>query len=89
MSHQEPPQRAYLCDFNKLCDKIHPADVLLVEGRSRVSRIIRHVTQSPWSHAALYIGRLQDIQEHSVQELIKTHYDGPSDKQLLVEASWD
>lgn len=47
LSQQTPPHRAYLCDFNQLCDKIRPADVLLVEGRSRVSRIIRHVTQSP------------------------------------------
>ncbi|OJW12719.1 MAG: hypothetical protein BGO44_18425 [Legionella sp. 39-23] len=86
LSRQAPPQRAYLCDFNKLCDKIRPVDVLLVEGRSRISRMIRHVTQSPWSHAALYIGRLQDIQEHSLQKLIKTHYDGPPDKQLLVES---
>ncbi|MFT4059099.1 MAG: YiiX/YebB-like N1pC/P60 family cysteine hydrolase [Legionella sp.] len=83
---QEPPQRAYLCDFNKLCSRIRPADVLLVEGRSRVSRMIRHVTQSPWSHAALYIGRLQDVQEPSLHTLIKEHYNGPCDRQLLVES---
>ncbi|HAU0838393.1 TPA: hypothetical protein JBH66_03160 [Legionella pneumophila] len=83
---QGPPQRAYLCDFNKLCNKIRPADVLLVEGRSRISRMIRHVTQSPWSHAALYIGCLHDIKEPSLQELIKEHYNGLPHKQLLVES---
>lgn len=36
--------------------------------------------------AALYIGRLQDIKELFLQELIKTHYDGSPDKQLLVES---
>ncbi|PJD94132.1 MAG: hypothetical protein CK424_00840 [Legionella sp.] len=60
---EEPPERGYLCDFNRLCHKIRPADVILVEGRSRASRIIKRVTQSSWSHAALYIGCLQDIQD--------------------------
>ncbi len=36
LSHQEPPQRACLCSFNKLCDKIRSADVLVMEGRNRV-----------------------------------------------------
>ncbi len=35
---------------------LRPADVLLVEGNSRVSAAIKYLTQSPWSHAALYVG---------------------------------
>ena len=35
---------------------IQKADVLLVEGDMRISAIIRYLTQSSWSHAALYIG---------------------------------
>jgi hypothetical protein len=35
---------------------IRPGDVLLVEGNTRIARVIRYVTQSNWSHAALYIG---------------------------------
>ena len=31
-------------------------DVLLVEGSSRASSAIKFLTQSTWSHAALYIG---------------------------------
>lgn len=31
-------------------------DVLLVEGRTRVSSTIKYLTQSTWSHAALYVG---------------------------------
>ncbi|MGZ8256780.1 MAG: YiiX/YebB-like N1pC/P60 family cysteine hydrolase, partial [Gallionella sp.] len=31
-------------------------DVLLVEGGSRVSTAIKFLTQSTWSHAALYVG---------------------------------
>ena len=35
---------------------LRPADVLLVEGNQRVSRVISYLTISPWSHAALYLG---------------------------------
>jgi len=83
---QEPPRRAYLCDFDKICHKIRPADVLVFDGRSRASKIIKHVTQSPWSHAALYLGRLQDIKDEKMRERIKQYYDGKPDQQLLIES---
>ncbi|WP_355660421.1 YiiX/YebB-like N1pC/P60 family cysteine hydrolase [Halomonas salifodinae] len=35
---------------------LRPGDVLLVEGSSRLSAVIKYLTQSSWSHAALYIG---------------------------------
>jgi hypothetical protein len=35
---------------------IQPGDVLLVEGNNRISGIIKYLTQSTWSHAALYVG---------------------------------
>jgi len=35
---------------------LEPGDVLLVEGETRVSVAIKYLTQSTWSHAALYIG---------------------------------
>ena len=35
---------------------LKPGDVLLVEGNSRVSTAIKYLTQSTWSHAALYVG---------------------------------
>jgi hypothetical protein len=35
---------------------LRPADVLLVEGSSRISTAIKYLTQSTWSHAALYVG---------------------------------
>jgi hypothetical protein len=33
-----------------------PGDILLVEGNSRLSAVIKYLTQSTWSHAALYVG---------------------------------
>ena len=36
---------------------IQPGDVLLVEGgRTKVASAIKYLTQSTWSHAALYVG---------------------------------
>jgi hypothetical protein len=35
---------------------IRKGDVLLVAGDNRISAIIRYLTQSAWSHAALYVG---------------------------------
>jgi hypothetical protein len=39
-----------------LASALRPADVLLVEGNTRVSSGIKYLTQSTWSHAALYVG---------------------------------
>lgn len=35
---------------------LRKGDVLLVEGSSRIGTAIKHLTQSTWTHAALYIG---------------------------------
>jgi hypothetical protein len=35
---------------------LQPGDVILIEGNTRLSAIIKFLTQSTWSHAALYIG---------------------------------
>jgi hypothetical protein len=40
---------------------LKPGDVLLVEGDSRISRAIKYLTQSTWSHAALYVGPITGV----------------------------
>jgi hypothetical protein len=35
---------------------LRPGDIVLIEGNSRLSAIIKFLTQSTWSHAALYVG---------------------------------
>ncbi|TCU70429.1 permuted papain-like amidase YaeF/Yiix C92 family enzyme [Bradyrhizobium sp. R2.2-H] len=42
---------------------IEPGDVLLVEGNNRISGIIKYLTQSTWSHAALYVGPVAGAEE--------------------------
>jgi hypothetical protein len=39
-----------------LAAALRPADVLLVDGSSRIATAIKYLTQSTWSHSALYVG---------------------------------
>lgn len=43
-------------DQSAMQSVLQPGDVILVEGNSRVSGIIKYLTQSTWSHSALYVG---------------------------------
>ena len=40
----------------QLAATLRPGDVLLVEGNTRLSVAIKYLTQSTWSHAALFVG---------------------------------
>ena len=42
--------------YESLAATLRPGDVLLVEGNTRISVAIKYLTQSTWSHAALFIG---------------------------------
>lgn len=85
LTHEHPHEGLPQCDFERLRYELRPGDVLLVEGRSRVSEIIQSITRSSWSHAALYIGRLHDIEDTEIRSNIADHLDCPHDAQLLIE----
>lgn len=57
-----------------LREYLQPGDVLLVEGNQRFSVAVKYLTQSTWSHAAMYVG---DISE-ALNSKYKTH--------MLIEA---
>jgi hypothetical protein len=46
----------FSADIKTLREVLQPCDIILIEGNSRLSAIIKYLTQSTWSHAALYIG---------------------------------
>lgn len=83
---ETPPRRGYLSDFNRVCIELQRSDVLLIEGRSRAALIIKHVTQSPWSHAALYIGRINDVTDPTFRRILEHHSSYPPETQLLIES---
>lgn len=41
---------------NRVATALRKGDVLLVEGNTRFSTAIKYLSQSTWSHAALYVG---------------------------------
>jgi len=86
LNHKRPRSQFPLSDYNTLRREIKQCDVLLIEGRSRVSDVIKMVTQSPWSHAALYLGRLHDIEDPELRQLVRNHYAGDAADQLLIES---
>ncbi len=74
-----------LCDFERIRYELRPGDVLLTEGRNHVSDIIKYTTQSAWSHSALYVGRLHEIEDPQARDLALEHFDGSPDTQLIIE----
>jgi hypothetical protein len=50
---------------------LRPCDVLLIEGSpTKISSSIRYLTQSSWSHAALYVGLSGGLGERSGEPLV-------------------
>ena len=77
---------APMCDFDRIKYELRPCDILLIEGRNRVSEVIKMVTQSPWSHAAIYIGRLHDIENPILRRHVEENYFGDPSCQLVIES---
>jgi len=75
-----------LTNYERLCDEVRPGDVLLIEGRSRASNIIKKITQSSWTHSALYIGNYYQLNAAGIApDALKTHARTPHTN-LVIEA---
>ena len=69
----ERPSRSYepfsVTDSETLRRSMQPGDVLLVEGNLRISVAIKYLTQSTWSHAAMYVGDALGQKDDNGEEL--------------------
>lgn len=74
-----------LNDFGRLLEHVRPADVVLVEGRTRMSGVIQSVTLSSWTHAALYLGRLDELVDREVARCLANENGWSDNQQLLIE----
>jgi hypothetical protein len=78
-------QRRVPNDLDRLTRTLRPGDVVLVEGDARISQLIMYMTQSSWSHAAMYLGdsliRWGGPEAERALELF-----GPEAAQLLIES---
>lgn len=74
--------------LENLKQHLRTGDVVLVEGDQRVSQVIRYLTQSSWSHTALYVGdELRRFNPSLAQEL--TEQLGENARHILIEADND
>ncbi|WP_441000379.1 YiiX/YebB-like N1pC/P60 family cysteine hydrolase [Fodinibius sp. SL11] len=55
----EEQESVATCSREALEKTLQPGDVLLIEGSSRISMAIKYITQSTWSHAAIFIGKVE------------------------------
>jgi hypothetical protein len=62
-------------DEHVLARTLRPGDVLLVEGNRRISCTIKYLTQSTWSHAALYVGDIVPGEGSEKRVLIEVDVD--------------
>lgn len=86
LNRERPPLSSPMCDFERIRHELRPCDVLLVEGRTRISDVIRVITQSTWTHATLYIGRLHDIEDAKFRAHAASHFSGDPEIQLIAES---
>lgn len=73
-------------NFDHMLRDLRPSDVILFEGRTRVGEVIKIITLSPWTHAALYIGRINEISDPKTLTVIKKHYSGDPTEPLVIES---
>ena len=76
-------------DLECMKSSIKAGDVLLIEGRSRVGYIIKVISRSSWSHAALCIGSLNSIKDPELFALVAEHWNEDASEPLLVESEID
>jgi len=80
-------QRAYN-NLSKLYSVIQPGDIVLVEGRSDMSRLIKLFSSSHWSHVAMYVGKALIESDHKDEGVYLKRY-GEDANHMLVEAFSD
>jgi hypothetical protein len=82
----ESYEKRIINNMQNLRKEIKKGDVLLVEGRSKISSIIQLLTNSSWSHAAFYVGdRLKYANAKHMKNSLNSLRDEDQDF-VLIEA---
>jgi hypothetical protein len=72
-------------DMVRLKRYIRKGDVVLVEGNQRISECIKYLTQSSWSHSAIYVGDEPLRRDPATRQRLLDEF-GEEAHYLLVEA---
>ncbi|MGH8581512.1 MAG: YiiX/YebB-like N1pC/P60 family cysteine hydrolase [Gammaproteobacteria bacterium] len=77
-------------DPQHVLESIRAGDVVLVAGRTRMSRFIRFLSGCPWTHVALCLGRLEDYHAdpamRDLRDLMARASRGDPKEPVLIEA---
>jgi Permuted papain-like amidase enzyme, YaeF/YiiX, C92 family len=81
-------------DPKHVLGSIRAGDVVLIAGRTRMSRFIRFLSGSPWTHVALCVGRLEEYTQNAdpalrhptLRHLIARASHGDPKEPVLIEA---
>ncbi len=73
-------------DLAGLRRHIKKGDVILVEGDQRISEVIKYLTQSSWSHSAIYIGDELWRRNPAARDALLEKF-GEEAQHLMVEAT--
>jgi len=89
MRRLETPAKSYrqriYNNLDNLYKHIRKGDVVLVEGRTQMSRMIKLFSQSHWSHNAMYVGDELVKKGHPLREIYLKKF-GPDANHLVIEA---
>src|SRR5205809_7781022 len=72
-------------DLETLRLTVRKGDVILVDGDQRVSEVIKYLTQSSWSHVALYVGDELWRRNPALRHVLRTEF-GADAQHVVVEA---
>jgi hypothetical protein len=86
------PRRTYrqvvLNDMAHLKRELRKGDIVLIDGDQRVSEVIKYLSQSSWSHAAIYVG--DEIARRDARDRALLHGQfGEDANYMIVEALMD
>lgn len=66
LNERQPSARSpFHSDIALMQRILRPGDVLLVDGEGKISSAIRYLTQSSWSHAAIFVGDALDVHDEN------------------------
>ena len=78
-------QRFIYNNLESLHKNIHKGDVVLIEGKAEISRVIKLITTSQWSHIVYYVGdELIKTKNQRATEFVRLF--GEDAKHMIIEA---
>ena len=77
---------AEVTNLRVLVKRLREGDVLLISGTARISRVVKLLTMSPWSHVVLYVGDRRDLLSAEEVEEWEAKFGRSSLKHLVIDA---